>query len=101
MGNVDARLARAALLQPLRPGLRRTLARPSPQPPRGDSRALRERLELRPHDARMDLGLVRRTRRKAAVGAADHALATDQARVGLDLVSDQLRVLDITDRVTD
>src|SRR5437879_5928491 len=48
----------------------------APELLRREPRARDERLELRPHDRRMDLH-VAGERREAAVGAGDHALAAD------------------------
>ena len=60
---------------------------------RRDSRALGERLELRPLDRRVH-ALEEGALREAAVGAAHHALAADELREPDEPVGDELRMLD-------
>ena len=60
-----------------------------------------EVLELGPHDGGVHLGLVRRTRREAAVGAGDDPLLADDVGVADDVLGDQVFVLDVVVGVPD
>ena len=59
----------------------------------GEPRAFGQRLELRPHDLRMDAA-VERALRKAAIGAGDHVLAADDLRQPNDAFGDQFGMRD-------
>src|ERR1700752_2134739 len=59
-----------------------------------DPRALGHRLELGPGDLGLDLVHRPREGREAAVGAGDHALASDDLRVAHEALRHQLGVLD-------
>src|SRR4029450_12761558 len=65
------------------------------------TRALRQRFELRPHDTRVDVRLAPRLRRETTVAASDHALPPDGPRKAGDALRDQLRVLHQICRVGD
>src|SRR5262249_12016824 len=65
------------------------------------ARALRQGLELRPHDTRVDVRLAPRLRRETTVAAGDHALPPDGPREADNALRDQLRVLHQICRVGD
>src|SRR5712692_5534334 len=65
------------------------------------ARALRQRLELRPHDTRVDVRVAPCLRRETAVGASDHVLPPDGPREADDALPNQLRVLHQIRRVGD
>jgi hypothetical protein len=63
-------------------------------------RALRERLELRPHDRRVDAP-VERPLREAAIRSGEHALAPDELAVADDGLGDELGMFHHIGGVTD
>src|SRR5262249_24133043 len=65
------------------------------------TRPLRQCLELRPYDTRVDVRLAPRLRRETTVSASNHALWSDGARKAHDAFRDQLGVLHQIGRVRD
>src|SRR5688500_10246153 len=65
------------------------------------ARALRKRLEFRPHDTWMDVRLAPRLRRETAVGTSDHVFSSDSLCEADNALRDQLRVLHEIRRVGD
>src|ERR1700716_2887726 len=70
---------------------RRPLGIFAPELLAGESRAVDQSLQLRPHDLRMHARKVGDLR-EAAIGARDHVLAADQTRQPHDTLGDELRM---------
>src|SRR6516164_11517587 len=69
----------------------------------GEPRAVNQAAEFGPHDLRFDLGrhAGMERRGKAAIGARDHVLASDQLRQANDALGDQFGMFDDDGRVSD
>src|SRR5882762_1570069 len=74
--------------------MRRPFLPSAPEPLRCDVGALAHGFEFFPHHGGMHFSLVERLRRKAAIGAGHHILATDQLCEAHESLSDQLGMLD-------
>src|SRR5262245_2997792 len=72
----------------------------APQSLAGEARALRERLELCPHDRGVDAP-VERALREAAIRSRQYILAADEPRVADDALGDELGMLDHVGGVAD
>src|SRR6266446_2366052 len=98
--NVTAVPPRAGSLHGTHPLPLRSPAGTGPESPGRQRGALRQGLELGPHDGGMDAGR-KGTLGEAAVGARQHVLPPDQSGIGHDAPGNQFRVLDDVGRMGD